>query len=271
MWTTEIVKARFIEAAATERRMPLRKVGGFAGSWPQYVHSFEDMNGWGTKRLAEEREMRFRRTAPSAEAISRHFEALQWTGELISDERHRRIVWAWAWCQATNRSFAARCRREGWVRMTAYRGLTAAFEEMTRKLCNNGVLVRLPDAEWMLPSRESALSGARSQGEIARAGSGGDFGRARGDDDLVRARSDGEFAQARTEDACAHARTEGDFAEDGSAQSPLSWIAEDAASSDQPENRDFKWSQRQASRHGAHLRRLENLRRKKLGLAEDAA
>jgi hypothetical protein len=244
MWTTEIVKARFIEAAATERRMPLRKVGGLAGSWPQYVHSFEDMNGWGTKRLAEEREMRFRRTAPSAEAISRHFEALQWTGELISDERHRRIVWAWAWCQATGRSFAARCRREGWVRMTAYRGLTAAFEEMTCKLCNNGVLVRFPDAEWMLPSRESGLSGARS---------GGDFVQAHSDDDL---------AQALTEE---------DFAEDGSAQSPLSWTAEDAAPSDQPENRDFKWSQRQARRHNAHLRRLENLRRKKLGLAEDAA
>jgi hypothetical protein len=152
MWTPDIVRARFIEAADTERRMPGGGVSGKSGYWPQYVHSFEDMNGWGTRRLAEEREMQLRRTPPSAGAISRYLEALKWTAEFIGEENRRRIIWAWARCQTSDRSFAEYCRREGLVKMTAYRRLGGVFQTISQKLINNSVLLRMPDEKWVLPN-----------------------------------------------------------------------------------------------------------------------
>jgi hypothetical protein len=153
MWTPDIVRARFIEAADTERRMPGHGGAGKSGFWPQYVHSFEDMNGWGTRRLAEEREMRMRRIPPTAAAISRYFEVMKWTSEYILDERRRHIVWAWAASQAGGKSFSEKCRREGWVKMTAYRRLGGIFQTVSAKLVNNGILLRLPDEKWVLPNQ----------------------------------------------------------------------------------------------------------------------
>ncbi|MDI4231434.1 DUF6362 family protein [Bradyrhizobium sp. Arg237L] len=149
--TSDIVRARFIEATDTERRMPRGGVAGKSGYWPGYVHSFEDMNGWGTKRLAEEREMRMRRIPPSAAAISRYIEVLTWTAAIIQDEDCRRLVWVWARCQTSNLSFAKWCRDVGLVKMTAYRRLGAVFQAISTNLSNNKVLLRNPDEIWMLP------------------------------------------------------------------------------------------------------------------------
>lgn len=160
MWTDEIVRARFVEACDTESRMPQSGGGSSGGFWPQYVHTFEDMNGWGTKRLAEEREMRLKRIPPSAGAISRYLEVLQWTADHIEDERRRRMVWAWAYCRMSGRSFARRCDKEGWVKMTAYRRLNASFSKISAKLENDSVLLRMPDEKWVLP--EHPLSGTDS-------------------------------------------------------------------------------------------------------------
>lgn len=165
MWTDSIVRARFVEAIDTERRMPGaggRSKGGF---WPEYMHSFEDMNGWGTKRLAEEREMRMQRIPPSAAAISRHAEVMDWTARLIHDERRRRIVWAWATCNYHGSSFAERCRREGWVKMTAYRRLGAVFQDIARILNNDRVLLTMPDDRWVLPKTPNTGSSFDMAGE----------------------------------------------------------------------------------------------------------
>lgn len=157
-WTPDIIRARFIEACDTERRLPAGSMGGQAsGYWPAYTHSFEDMAHWGEKRLAEEREMRTRSSPPSAAAISRYLECLQWTAELVQDERKRRLIWAWAYCQMAGRSFAERCRRDGWVKMTAYRRLSASFQHISEKLRNNNALLREPDEKWVLPNQ--AVSG----------------------------------------------------------------------------------------------------------------
>jgi hypothetical protein len=148
-WSVEIVRARFVEACDTERRMPRGRTGSAMGYWPSYEHTFEDMAGWGTQRLAEEREMRFRRTPPSSGAISRHDEVMRWTGELISDETVRRIVWAWAWCQMTGSSFSARCRKRGWVKATAYRRLQTAMAQISARFRNGHSVLRLPDEIWV--------------------------------------------------------------------------------------------------------------------------
>lgn len=152
-WTPELIRNRFVEACDTERRLPKgggRSQGGF---WPAYVHSFEDMNGWGTKRLAEEREMRFSRTPPSAAAISRFEEVMRWSATLIHDDARRKIIWTWAACQVSGHSFASHCRKFGWVKMTAYRRLHAVSDAISRDLDMRGVLVRYPDEKWMLPNQ----------------------------------------------------------------------------------------------------------------------
>lgn len=157
-WTPELVRSRFIEACDTERRLPIGGGTQSCGFWPAYVHSFEDMNGWGTKRLAEEREMRLARTPPSASAISRFEEVLKWSGAMIHDDVRRRIIWTWAMCQLTGNSFAARCSKHGWVKMTAYRRLHAVSDAISRDLDKSGVLVRYPDEKWVLP--EQPVSGS---------------------------------------------------------------------------------------------------------------
>jgi len=152
-WSPEVVRSRFVEACDTERRLPLGGGTRSCGYWPAYVYSFEDMNGWGTKRLAEEREMRLARIPPSAAAISRFDEVMAWSASLIHDDTRRHIVWCWARCQALDLSFAERCRKFGWVKMTAYRRLHAVSEAISFNLNNDGVLLRMPDEKWVLPSQ----------------------------------------------------------------------------------------------------------------------
>lgn len=93
IWTPEIVRSRFVEACDTERRLPIGGGCSSGGFWPAYVHSFEDMNGWGTKRVAEERELRMSRIPPTASAISRFEEVMSWSGATIHDDARRRIIW----------------------------------------------------------------------------------------------------------------------------------------------------------------------------------
>ena len=158
MWTPEIVRSRFVEACDTERRLPLGRGSSSSGFWPAYVHSFEDMNGWGTKRLAEEREMRLARTPPTAAAISRFEEVMVWSASMIHDDTRRDIIWTWADCQVSGHSFASRCRKFGWVKMTAYRRLHAVSDAISRNLVNDLVLLRMPDEKWVLPEQPVSSS-----------------------------------------------------------------------------------------------------------------
>jgi len=159
MWTAEIVRARFVEAAHTESRLPrINSPHATGGFWPEYVHSFEDMVGWGPKRLAEEREMRLSRTPPSPAAISRFEEVMAWSAVHVHDDSRRKIIWTWAHCQVTGHSFAERCRKFGWVKMTAYRRLHATSDAISLNLDNAGTLLRMPDEKWVLPEQPVSAS-----------------------------------------------------------------------------------------------------------------
>jgi len=166
MWTDEIVRARFVEAADTERRLP-RGGGGQGSPWPAYTYSFEDKAGWGTERLAEDREMRLRRIPPTAAAITRHDEVMGWTANLIDDEKRRRIVWAWAWCRLTGSSFSARCKKNGWVKVTAYRRLTECFSNVAAHLCNKNVFLRMRSAEWVIQETDNLVGVSGSLANFA--------------------------------------------------------------------------------------------------------
>lgn len=147
-----IVKARFLEAADTDDRLPSARLKPQAASgyWPEYHPTFEDMAGWGTQRLAEDREMRFRRIPPSAAAIQRHGEVLDWTRLLIDDPERRKIVWAWAFCCARERSFGKWCRDTGRVKNTALRRLERVFDAIAREIRGSGDQPTLPDEKWLL-------------------------------------------------------------------------------------------------------------------------
>lgn len=139
MWTPDIVRSRFIEAADVERRSPRERLGPSTklGYWPEFQATFEDMTGWGSKRLAEEREMRFRRLPPSSAAISRYEEVLLvWTAEYLDTEYERKLVWFWAFSQSGGRSFSSVCRKKGWVRETAYHRLNRLFARISAKVVN---------------------------------------------------------------------------------------------------------------------------------------
>jgi hypothetical protein len=165
-WSAEIIRARFTEAADTLRRLPGGMGGGgAAGFWPGYVYSEEDMAGWGAARIEEEREMiRRRSNTASPAAISRFNEVELWTSDLIRDERRRRIVWQWATCRMYGSSFRARCKKEGWVPVTAYRRLISTIDRILFDLDNNGVALRLPESKWLLQEEAKSPSNSPTLG-----------------------------------------------------------------------------------------------------------
>lgn len=148
-WTAQIVRARFVEAAEVDRRMP--RVRGFrassGGFWPGFVHTTEDMNGWGEKRLREHRAAFWSgdHRAPSADAISRMEEVMDWSLRLIRDEERRILIWAWAFSTVTGRHFRTWCKKTGRNRSTAYERIEAEFQRLAEFLNRNNALLRYPD------------------------------------------------------------------------------------------------------------------------------
>lgn len=166
MWTSETVRIRFVEAADTENRLPKGASGGQGAPWPAYMHTFEDMNGWGTTRLAEEREMRMRRIPPTSGAITRFEEVMDWTAKRIEEEGRRRLVWAFAVCRLNGWSFSAKCRKHGWNRVTAYNRLNRLFDRLAYDLNNDNVLLRLPDSRWLLQETENRGNSSGTLGDF---------------------------------------------------------------------------------------------------------
>lgn len=152
--TGNIVRARWIEAADTEARM--RATGGARigpaaakGWWPDYTHSRADMNGWGTRRLAEHRaqtmEAMARSRAP-ADAISRLDEVVDWTARFIVNEDRRILLWGWASTVVAGKSFSGWCRAYGFQRRTMLSRIDVEFEKVAASLCKSGIFLRSPDA-----------------------------------------------------------------------------------------------------------------------------
>ena len=143
----EIIRARFVEAAFTERFLPSALMPSGKGYWPQIFHDKEDQDGWDDAAKLDNAERRKGRA--TSDAISRHQECLDWTASLIDHEEHRHILWAWAFCRANSWDFGARCNRKGWKRPTAYRRRDASIEAISGHFGMKGLLVRLPDDKWL--------------------------------------------------------------------------------------------------------------------------
>jgi hypothetical protein len=166
MWTPEIVKARFIEAAATEQFLRVDGPAVCRSFWPSFLHDAEDREGWDDQARADNAE-RWKGRAPDG-AIGRHAECLQWTAERIENEKTRKIVWALAFCRAHKRDFGALCRRKGWAKSTAYDRTNRIWDRLSYTFNNERLLLREPAAEWAgretpIPALINATSGVAGE------------------------------------------------------------------------------------------------------------
>ena len=83
-WTVTDIADRFEQAVKTLRRMPPVVIKGYFNTWPPIVRTI-------VEQMQAEQEP-LRRGPPSAEAISRMEETIQWIF-LLDDEDERRLIW----------------------------------------------------------------------------------------------------------------------------------------------------------------------------------
>ncbi len=105
VWTPEIVRCRWVEAADTDRRLP--RVAGPAGDaargiWRESQHSLEDMADWSSERRAEHAAAVMAKTGVERGAVARLDEVMHWTASYIHETKGRRVLYAhrklpWAW------------------------------------------------------------------------------------------------------------------------------------------------------------------------------
>jgi hypothetical protein len=149
MWTAEIVKIRFVEAAGTERFLTGLRKPEARGYWPEFVYDEDDRAGWDQKARDDHMEIWQGRGTAKADALSRYQECLTWTIERMTDPRRRQLVWAFAFCRAYKRDFAETCRKRGWVKSTAYNRLNRVWQELSWHFNNEGLLLREPAQFWI--------------------------------------------------------------------------------------------------------------------------
>jgi len=83
-WTVTDIADRFEEAVKTLRRMPPVITKGYFNTWPPIVRTAVEQMEMESEPL--------RRGPPSAEAVSRMEETIQWIF-LLDDEDERRLIW----------------------------------------------------------------------------------------------------------------------------------------------------------------------------------
>lgn len=149
MWTVEIVKARFIEAADIERRMLVRGMSAGGNAWPTYRFDDDDREGWDEQSKQDEVDALRRRLPLATPELTRWEEVFfDWTA-LVPQPR-RILVWRWSQCIATGRSFSEWCERKGLVRMTAYNRMEKVFGSLAEQFDLEARLLRQPAEKFAL-------------------------------------------------------------------------------------------------------------------------
>lgn len=142
MWTSELVRDRFVEAAATERFLSGLKKPLAKNYWPEFRYTTEDREGWDDMAKQDHLAIWQGRGTAKADALSRYQECLDWTIERIADPKRRQLVWAFAFCRAYKRDFGKLCRERGWVKATAYNRLNRAWAQLASDLDNDNIALR---------------------------------------------------------------------------------------------------------------------------------
>lgn len=216
--TTDDIETRLVEAAGVIYRMPdsRAKPGTFKGSWPAFVHLFEDRVHWPDERHAEEADHRLRTASASRAAMGEAEEVAGWIIEHVKRDETRRAAWAWAMCAAGGRieyGHKGETKRTGsfsfWCRNVEHISRQVGYERKDRALSDivfavvAKTTIGNPDIRGLQPGRGNRTN----EGIIDK-------------------------------------------------PTPKAWMAPDARPADIPEQRDFSWAAKQTERHKrlmAHL------------------
>lgn len=120
-WTVTDVADRFEDAAYTLKRLPSVKVQGYFNAWPPIVRTVME-------QLQEDR-VPLRLGPPSAEAITRMEETIQWIF-FLEDESERRLIWL----RAARVPWKPICWRIGCGRTKAWQMWTIALLKIAMRL-----------------------------------------------------------------------------------------------------------------------------------------
>ncbi|MBS7703280.1 DUF6362 family protein [Chelatococcus asaccharovorans] len=132
-WTPGDVLLRFIEAADTERRLPVH-IGpaGYRSQMPEVLReTWADANSQEETREKQEWHQSLTRLArPKRDAIRRAEEAADWHIRYL-DKVIARTLWRFCFCRIFGTSFQDVCRARGWVPRTAYRRLEKGLKAIS--------------------------------------------------------------------------------------------------------------------------------------------
>ena len=106
IWTPSIVEERFVEAADVMKRLPNVYVPGHFNTWPTVFYELSDLVGQEPPSTT--------RVRPSAEAIGRMEETLEWLNWL--EPTDRKVLWL----RASGERWKAVCLKVGLKRAAAH-------------------------------------------------------------------------------------------------------------------------------------------------------
>jgi hypothetical protein len=149
MWTSEIVRIRFVEAAGTERFLSALRLPTANGYWPQFQYDKEDEAGWDQAAKDDHLSIWQGRGTAKADALSRYQECLSWTIERVTSPDRRRLIWGFAFCRAYKREFGKWCDKRGMAKSTAYNRLNRTWDHLSFNLNNDRVLLREAAQFWI--------------------------------------------------------------------------------------------------------------------------
>lgn len=139
IWTPSMVEERMAEAAATLKRLPPVRIQGYISTWPPIVRDACDAYGWSDVKL--------RLGPPSAAAIDRMDQALQWLPWLEPDDA--RLVWA----RADGMPWKKVCWKFGLSKSAAWRHWVVALCIVAMKLNGERIPRHRPQLETIALQR----------------------------------------------------------------------------------------------------------------------
>jgi hypothetical protein len=129
LWTETMVEERFVEAADVMKRLPNVCVPGHFSTWPKMLYEFSDLVGQEPPRAT--------RTRPTAAAIGRMEETLEWLKWL--EPTDRKVMWL----RASGERWKTVCWKVGLQRAAAHEhwlyGLCAITWRLNGHNIPNGV------------------------------------------------------------------------------------------------------------------------------------
>ncbi|WP_226576516.1 DUF6362 family protein [Acuticoccus sediminis] len=138
-----IIRERLIEAAETERKLPLGLGRGSSGFWPQIIHTKEDLEGWSAEDKQRRAEGFFRRGASPAE-VTRMEECMDWITNIVTWDQNRQAVLAWAAMKAGGQPIRYWAREQGIAEQTAKRRADRAIAQIAGHFANTPHLLNRP-------------------------------------------------------------------------------------------------------------------------------